>query len=164
MNHIAQFCDMEKILGDIIRQKIREDGRTAQAICDELGMSRGNLDKIYHKESLNSDLLAKLCGVLDYDFFRHVNPFRRGEVDKVRPFHPFSDGNRVEEDQQVYQTPGNQIEKFLRDLQAADQELVFIRQNLEDLRNSVVDKDEIISLQKDKIAYLQERLDAAQQG
>jgi transcriptional regulator with XRE-family HTH domain len=147
-----------KILGDIIRQKIREDGRTAQSIAQELGMSRGNLDKIYHKGSLNSDLLARLSLVLNYDFFRHVNPFRMEDHSNVRPFIP--QHGRVAEPQAPYHTPGDQVRDLSLDLDRAVRELEFLEQNLTDLKKSLADKDEIIALQKDKIAYLTERLDS----
>ena len=165
LNHNTQFCDMEKILGDYIRQKVREDGRTAQVISDELGMTRGNLDKIYHKDSLNTDQLAQFCGVLNYDFFRHINPFRADEVDKVRQLHPYQHAKHLEtgEAQEVYETPGNQIEKCLRDLQAAHRELNFLQQNLQDIKSNVEDKDEIVALQKDKIRYLTDQLAACKE-
>lgn len=67
---------MENIpLGKVIQQKIREDKRTAKSISGELGMTPTNLSKIYSKTSLNTELLAKLSIVLEYDFFVHVNPY-----------------------------------------------------------------------------------------
>jgi transcriptional regulator with XRE-family HTH domain len=146
-----------RILGEIIRQKIREDGRTAQVIALELGMSRGNLDKIYHKESVNSDLLARLCISLNYDFFQHVNPFRSDEFALSRGIHPAV--GRAEDPQSQYLSPSEQIRDLTTELDRNARELEFLEQNLRDLKKSLADKDEIISLQKDKIAYLTEQLD-----
>lgn len=57
-------------IGEIIRRAVRDDPRSAKEICDIVGMSRGNLDKIYKKDSVNTDLLAKLCTTLNHDFFQ----------------------------------------------------------------------------------------------
>ncbi|MEM0996665.1 MAG: hypothetical protein AAGN35_06285 [Bacteroidota bacterium] len=148
--------EKSKILGEVIRQKIREDGRTAQSIAQELGMSRGNLDKIYHKESLNSDLLARLSLALNYDFFMHVNPFRQDEHSNIRQFVP--QHGRAAEAQAPYHTPADQIRELELELDRAVRELEFLEQNLSDIKKSLADKDEIIALQKDKIGYLTERL------
>lgn len=149
--------EKSKVLGELVRQKIREDGRTAQSIALELGMSRGNLDKIYHKESLNSDLLARLSLSLNYDFFQHVNPFRSEEFSNVRGYYP--NQGRVEDPQMPYQSPSEQIRELMQELDRNTRELEYLEQNLVDVKKSLADKDEIISLQKEKIAYLTERLD-----
>lgn len=145
----------EKILGEIIRQKIRENGRTAKVICEEMGMSRGNLDKIYHKESLNTDLLAQFCLVLDYDFFQHVNPFRRVNEDASSHTSRFS---IVAEDPADYGLASGQVREALSQLDSARQELNFLRTSLGDIKNNLRDKDEIIALQKDKIALQQDKI------
>lgn len=147
-------------LGKIIRQKVKEDGRTAKKICEELGMSRGNLDKIYNKESLNSDLLAKFCLVLGYDFFMHVNPFRSGEVSGYEhPDHQTNSEDRI----YPYHTPYEKVERCMRELAEATRELDFLEQSLRDLKGSLHDKDEIISLYKEKIVNLQTDLKACQE-
>jgi transcriptional regulator with XRE-family HTH domain len=149
--------EKSKVLGELVRQKIRENGRTAQSIALELGMSRGNLDKIYHKDSLNSDLLARLSLSLNYDFFQHVNPFRTEEFSKARS--SSNQRGRLEDPQMPYHSPSEQIRELMQELDRNSRELDYMEQNLIDVKKSLADKDEIISLQKDKIAYLTERLD-----
>lgn len=68
-------------IGEVIQLKVRNAEKSAIEICRMLGMSRGNLDKIYKKDALATDVLAKFCLVLGYDFFTHVNPF----LSKVDP-------------------------------------------------------------------------------
>lgn len=145
----------EKIIGEIIRQKIREDGRTAKVICEEMDMSRGNLDKIYHKDSLNSDLLAKFCLVLKHDFFRYVNPFRKS-ADATPVISLYN--NEVHEEQAAYYSNYDDLQAAMKELEHASRELDFLSRTLDDLKNSLRDKDEIIQLQKEKIAFLEAKL------
>jgi len=112
-------------------------------------MSRGNLDKIYHKDSVNTDLLAKFCLVLNHDFFAHVNPFRRAEGDGSRRLPRLS----VVAEDDVYEVAAGRLQAGMAQLERATQELDFLRQALQDAKSSHKDKDEIISLMKDKIAY-----------
>lgn len=140
---------MNKLLGEIIRQKIREDGRTAKVICAELGMSRGNLDKIYHKDSVNTDLLAKFSEVLKYDFFVHVNPFRQNELGRSGGPSRFS----VVEDENAADVAQEKLREVYDKLGRQQQEVEFLRGSLQDIKSHLADKDEIIGLQKDKINY-----------
>lgn len=137
------------LIGEIIRQKIREDGRTAKEICDAVDMSRGNLDKIYHKDSLATDLLAKFCEVLKYDFFVHVNPYKYNSQNR-----DYSTG----EPEHGYMSEALELRAVKDKLRALERELTFLDQSIADLKSNLRDKDEIISLQKDKIAMLEEAL------
>ena len=145
---------MIKRLGEVIRQKIREDGRTAKVICEELGMSRGNLDKIYHKDSLNTDLLAKLSVVLNYDFFTHVNPYRKGEVEGIRRLARF----KTSVSDEAFEAANNRLQEGLIQLERAEQELEYLRASLKDAKSAHQDKDEIISLMRDKTAQQDEKI------
>lgn len=140
---------MKQLLGEIIRQKIREDGRTAKVICAELGMSRGNLDKIYHKDSVNTDLLARFSEVLRYDFFVHVNPFRKEELKRSAMPGRFN----VVEDESAIDAAQEKLRVVYEKLERQEQEVEFLRNSLQDLKSHLADKDEIIALQKDKISY-----------
>ncbi|MEM7036466.1 MAG: hypothetical protein AAF570_05745, partial [Bacteroidota bacterium] len=57
-----------------------------------------------------------------------------------------------------------ELNQALIDLKHAQRELEFMQQNLRDVKSSLQDKDEIIALQKDKIAYLLERLKLLEEG
>lgn len=124
-------------IGSLIRKKIKEDGRTAAQLCLLLEMTRGNLDKIYQKDSITTDLLARFCLVLNYDFFQHVNPYSEG----------------------MGRTRTETEEKLLREriaLQA--HEISLLRGQIEEGAGRLRDKEEIILLQREKIAMLEQKL------
>lgn len=145
---------MNVILGEIIRQKIRADGRTAKVICELLGMSRGNLDKIYHKESINSDLLAKVSVALGYDFFKHVNPFRKDELENGTPA-IWAEGVKEE---YTYNSVHNKLRDAVQKLESCQQELNYLKIAVEDAKRSLNDKDEIIALMKEKLESHQRQI------
>ncbi len=149
---------MNLILGELIRQKIRADGRTAKVICEELGMSRGNLDKIYHKESVNSDLLAKISLSLGYDFFKHVNPFRKEELENGTP-DVWVEGVKEE---YTYNSVHNKLKDAMHKLDLCKQELNFLRIAVSNAKGSLSDKDDIIALLRDKLAIQQRQIDSLQ--
>jgi DNA-binding Xre family transcriptional regulator len=138
-------------LGELIRRRIRDDRRSAQEICNELGMSRGNLDKIYKKDSINTDLLAKLCVLLQFDFFEYVNPFKMAGAD-LQPQY------LAREDAVEYRTPLTRLQKCMGDLHDTERELDRVEKEVVHLRNAVHDKDKIIGLMQEQVDYLKSRL------
>lgn len=143
---------MAVILGEIIRRAIRDDSRSAKQLCDELGMSRGNLDKIYKKDSINTDLLAKLCIALNYDFFQYINPFTLAERDGPRLY-------GAEEDPGERRTPMTRLNRCQQDLHDAQKDLNFMEQELGRIKAHTNDKDTIIKMYKERIDELREKLD-----
>jgi DNA-binding Xre family transcriptional regulator len=139
---------MTIILGEVIRRRIRDDKRSAQDICDALGMSRGNLDKIYKKDSINTDLLARLCVLLEFDFFDYVNPFKMAGAEVGPKLHG------VQEDFSEYRTPLTRLQKCLGELYDSQKELDMLEKEVVMLRAHLIDKDHIIALLTDKIESL----------
>ncbi len=146
---------MDKSLGEIIRIKIREDKRSVKDICEELGMTRGNLDKIYRKESINSDLLARISTLLDFDFFKYVNPFRKDELEMESPT-LLGDGSAE------FKTPKGKLYKCLQDLHESQKDLDHIEKQFGQLKAHVYDKNQIIELQRDKINLLEQQISELQ--
>ena len=144
---------IEKI-GEIIRNRVKSDGRTAKIICAEMEMSRGNLDKIYHKESLSTDLLAQFSTVLNYDFFEHVNPFRNGDLLPERGVIPLG---KVQKEITL-KAVSREVESFSDQLIIAEKELEYAKENLSIARSSLQDKEEIIQLQKEKILQMENNI------
>jgi hypothetical protein len=134
---------MNKSLGELIRLKIRDDNRSAKEICAALGMSRGNLDKIYKKDSLNSDLLAKVSVLLNHDFFQYVNPFRKAELELEGPI--LMDGNNE------YRTPTGKLHKCLAELHESQKDLDYLEKQFAQLKAHLIDKDRIINLLNDSL-------------
>ena len=151
MNPFLQIWSMNMSIGEIIRLKIRDDKRSAKVICSELGMTRGNLDKIYKKDSINTDLLARMCVLLDFDFFKFVNPFRKDELEMETP-------TFLEDGTAEFTTPKGKMYKCLQDLHEAQKDLDNLEKQFGQLKGHVNDKNQIIDLQKDKIALLEKRI------
>lgn len=116
-------------------------------------MSRGNLDKIYKKDSINTDLLAKLCIILDHDFFQYINPFVLAERDGPRLY-------GAEEDPGERRTPMSRLTRCQQDLHDAQKDLNFMEQELGRIKAHTADKDTIITIYKERIDELREKLDA----
>jgi DNA-binding Xre family transcriptional regulator len=139
------------ILGEIIRRAIRDDDRSAKEICDVLGMSRGNLDKIYKKDSINTDLLALLCTTLNHDFFQYVNPFVLAEREQSVFYN-------VEDGLGQYRSPINRLNRCMIELHDTQKDLDHLDRQIALIKTQLSDKDKIISLQSDKIDQLQQKL------
>jgi transcriptional regulator with XRE-family HTH domain len=141
--NVCEICDMSVILGEIIRKALRNHKRSAKEVCDALGMSRGNLDKIYKKDSINTDLLAKLSVELNHDFFQYVNPFVMAEREALGQF-TITDGG-IEP-----RTPLNRLNKCMSDLHEAQREIGHLERELVALRAHLVDKERVITLQEEE--------------
>jgi DNA-binding Xre family transcriptional regulator len=142
---------MAMSLGEIIRRAVRDDNRSAKEICDAVGMSRGNLDKIYKKDSVNTDLLARICTVLDHDFFQYVNPFVTAEIDGPRLY-------GAEDDPGERRTPISRLNKCLGDLHDTKKDLDFMEREVALIKARLADKDRVIRLQDEKIDLLGSQL------
>lgn len=138
------------LIGEIIRQKIKEDRRTAKVICVELGMSRGNLDKIYHKAFLSTKLIKRFSKVLNYDFSVHLGATNETSMDE--------EGERTGALREGEHPYGDSVDmRIARErISSLEREIGYFDQTLATLRNSLHDKDEIINLQKDKIHLLEQ--------
>lgn len=70
-------------IGELIKKKMEEDGRSIAVIRELCGIGRTNLDHIYKRESMDTALLLTISQVLNYDFFRHYSaliPFAKSDV------------------------------------------------------------------------------------
>jgi DNA-binding Xre family transcriptional regulator len=143
---------MELSLGEIIRRAVRDDQRSAKDICDAVGMSRGNLDKIYKKDSINTDLLARLCTTLQHDFFQYVNPFVTPEKDGPRLY-------GAEDDPGEQRTPMSRLKRCMGDLHDAQKDLNHMERELGQIQARLSDKDLVIKLYAEKIEGLTQKLE-----
>lgn len=59
-------------IGEAIRQKVEEAGMTKSQFAAALHIARQNVEKtIFLKHGLDTDLLCRVCEVLDYNFFNY---------------------------------------------------------------------------------------------
>lgn len=57
-------------IGHLIYMKVRETSITMERICNFFGLSENEINEMYDKRSINTELLLKWCKLLEYDFFR----------------------------------------------------------------------------------------------
>lgn len=72
-------------IGEHIHARLKEIGMTKAEFGRRLFTSRQNVSLILKKESMDTQLLAKICKVLDYDFFEHIERPRRQEPEAEPP-------------------------------------------------------------------------------
>lgn len=56
-------------IGQLIRNKLREQGRTVTWFADRLCCTRANVYKIFAKDNIDIKLLLKVSEILDVNFF-----------------------------------------------------------------------------------------------
>lgn len=56
-------------IGQLIQQKLKEQGRTVTWFARQLNYDRSNAYKIFSKPHIDTDLLLTISKVLNYDFF-----------------------------------------------------------------------------------------------
>ena len=57
-------------IGQLIKQKVEERGKTVSWLARELSYCRTNVYKIYDKKSIDTDLLLRISFLLNFDFFK----------------------------------------------------------------------------------------------
>lgn len=67
------------MIGELIRQKLAEQSRTVVWLSKQLSCSRTNVYKIFEKDHLDTRLLMRICGILNYDFFKVLSERYRKE-------------------------------------------------------------------------------------
>ena len=56
-------------IGNYIRKKVEEEGKTSVWLAKELGCHRTNIYKIYDKMSIDTGVLLHISKILQFDFF-----------------------------------------------------------------------------------------------
>ncbi|MDD2636753.1 MAG: helix-turn-helix transcriptional regulator [Bacteroidales bacterium] len=56
-------------IGAVIKQKVEEKGITMSDFADAICCSRTNVYNLFKSRSIDTEKLAKISSVLDYDFF-----------------------------------------------------------------------------------------------
>ncbi len=60
-------------IGKIIKEKLKEQGRTVTWLASQLSCTRENLYNIFAKDHINTQLLFKISQELNYDFFKEFS-------------------------------------------------------------------------------------------
>lgn len=56
-------------IGNILQQRLREDGKTVVWLASELGCHRTNVYNLFSKYSIDTQLLQRLCVIMNFNFF-----------------------------------------------------------------------------------------------
>ena len=59
-------------IGNEIREVLKQQGRTVTWFAEQLNCNRTNIYNIFKKEDLDTQLLKRICSILDYNFFQEV--------------------------------------------------------------------------------------------
>ncbi|MBO7469413.1 MAG: XRE family transcriptional regulator [Bacteroidales bacterium] len=67
----------EPHIGHLIKLELRNQGRTITWLAKQLECSRQNAYKILNRPWIYTDLLLKISGILDYDFFKCFSEYHQ---------------------------------------------------------------------------------------
>lgn len=118
-------------LGQKVEEIAKSKGYSQTALGEKVNMSKPGIASMYKRSGIDTDLLIKLAVVLEYDFFKHIY-----ENDPLKRY--------KEEELEIYKTEINQLNK--------ENEL---------LKKLVQKNDQILELQFNRIAELEEKLKRA---
>ena len=60
-------------IGKLIRQKLKEQGRSATWFSQQIYCSRSNIYRIFNNPNIDTDLLKRISKILEYDFFDAIS-------------------------------------------------------------------------------------------
>jgi len=58
-------------IGQIIKEKLHQQGRTAHWLADQIPCTRTHIYKIFKTPNINTELLLRISDILEYNFFQH---------------------------------------------------------------------------------------------
>ena len=65
----------EPHIGHLIKEELRNQGRTITWLAKQLECSRQNTYKILNRPWIYTDLLLKISSILDHDFFKYYSDY-----------------------------------------------------------------------------------------
>lgn len=76
LHYKANAMTEEPHIGNLIREVLKQQGRSITWLGKQLGCSRQNIYKILRRNWIYTDMLLKISDLLDYDFFKCFSEFR----------------------------------------------------------------------------------------
>ena len=74
---------MQIHIGHLIRDELRRQNRTNAWLADQIGTSPRNLQRIYNKSSIDTQMLLSISHALHTDFFSHYSKATTSMTDIV---------------------------------------------------------------------------------
>lgn len=111
---------MEEKIGERIKSVFDASQIKLKDFAEELGVARQNIYRIFEKDSIDSDLLMKICQVLNHNFFQYFespNLNRRDSRD--------TSGNKELDDVQ------KELESYKNELRLAKKEIDYLKKIIE---------------------------------
>lgn len=72
-------------LGELILEKVIENGLSKAKFAEQVGIARQNVDKtVFKKHGLDTDLLCVISEVLDFNFFQCFVPCNQKDYSEVK--------------------------------------------------------------------------------
>ncbi|MDR1199146.1 MAG: XRE family transcriptional regulator [Prevotellaceae bacterium] len=81
-NKKAMHCEIH--IGQLICNKLKENGRSVSWLAKQVYCDRSNLRKMLKNNHIYSELLLRISITLDYDFFAHYSSFIRNKENLSR--------------------------------------------------------------------------------
>jgi plasmid maintenance system antidote protein VapI len=73
----------EKIhIGNLIQKKMEEDGRKVCWLAEKLHCSRNNIYQIYLRQSIDTDMLIRICIQLEINIFEQYSEYVKEQIQK----------------------------------------------------------------------------------
>ena len=60
-------------IGQLIREQLKADQRSASWLAREIGCSRNHVYKIFNRPSLDADLILKISIAMSFNFFQYYS-------------------------------------------------------------------------------------------
>ena len=77
------MADDEIHIGKLIRNKLKEDGRSVSWLADKIHCKRDNIYKIFDRSSIDTVQLLRISFVLKMDFFAYLSEFYQNMTHKL---------------------------------------------------------------------------------
>ena len=75
----ANAMEEEPHIGNLIKEELHRQGRSITWLAEQLNYSRQYVYKLFRRKWIYTDLLLKICDILDYDFFKCFSDYRNSK-------------------------------------------------------------------------------------
>lgn len=68
-------------VGELIRERLKEEGKSVVWLAQELGCHRTNVYNIFEKNSLDTNILRRVSIVMQHNFFDYLQEDTQKQID-----------------------------------------------------------------------------------
>ena len=70
-------------IGNLIRERLKEDGKSVVWLARELGCHRTNVYNIFEKHSIDTNMLRRISIIMRTNFFDYLQDETQKQMDKM---------------------------------------------------------------------------------